>query len=178
MQNELMSPKEKTARIIAIVIFSLVMAALLTAIITDAAIFSQQIVGFFVAVFGSAIVFLFACILMVISCVLIFGVYVLKTEGFWPTKWASEAFHGVLNDIKVTESQVSTLITVRVVLIVVCLIIFVSAIVALSLAKSAKKENPKRKQKLTKAFGIVSLILSILGLFAAGVLILILSTIV
>ena len=45
-QSKDMSSVEQAARIIAIVIFSLVMTALLTALITDGAIFSKQILAF------------------------------------------------------------------------------------------------------------------------------------
>ena len=171
------TPLEKAARILAIITFSLTTAALLTAFISDASVFAQQIVTFFIAIFGSALVFLFACVCLLVSIILIFGVVLLKNNGFWPMQWASSAFHEILKDAVVTSEQISILITIRVVLIIICIITFISSIVVLALAKAVKKENPERKQKLTKTFGIISLIFSILGVCAAIVLILILKAI-
>ena len=71
----------KSIKTITIVSFSLVLAALLTAIISDIAIFSQQILTFIAAIFISAIVFLFAIVLMIVSIMLVFGVIILKNDG-------------------------------------------------------------------------------------------------
>ena len=72
-----------------------------------------------------------------------------------------------MSDLTVTSEQISILIMVRIILLVICVLVFAAAIVALCLAKKAKKENPEIKQGLTKAFSIVALILSILGMFIA-----------
>ena len=164
----------KAAKIIAIIVFSLVMSALTTVIITDIALFSNQILSFFMACLASAFVFLFACIFMVVSFMLVFGFYLTERDGFWPAKWASQAFNSVLEDAKVTPQQLQALLAVRTVILVVCFVAFVASIVSLSLAKAAKKKNPEIKQKLTKTFSILALIFSIFGVFAALVIILIL----
>lgn len=163
------------ARIIAIIIFSLIMASLVTAIATDLSIFSEQIFGFFGACIASAIVFLFGCVLMLFSIMLVFGFYLLNSEGFWPGRWATAAFYDVMKDIKITQVQLNALITIRILLLTICIVVFIASIVALSLAKSARKKDPEIRQGLTKTFSILSLIFSIFGAMASGVLLLILT---
>lgn len=74
----------KSIKTITIISFSLVLAALLTAIVSDVVIFSQQILTFIAAIFISAIVFLFAIVLMIVSIMFVFGIIILKNDGFWP----------------------------------------------------------------------------------------------
>ena len=160
--------KMKAAKIIAIVIFSLIMAALLTAIISDALIVSKQIFGFIIALFASVIAFLFGLILMAISFVLVFGVYLLESKGFWPIEWARSTYNNVMADYVITTEQIGKLVMIRIVLLIVCLIVLIASIVALVLAKKVKKQNKEVKQKLTKAFSITALIMSILGIFVCA----------
>ena len=157
----------KAAKIIAIVIFALVLSALIGAVVSDVVIFSAQIAGFIVACIMAVAAFFIGIILMVLSIVCIFGVYLLEEYGFWPLTWTKNAFMEVMSDLAVTSEQISILIMVRIILLVICVLVFAAAIVALCLAKKAKKENPEVKQGLTKAFSIVALILSILGMFIA-----------
>ena len=175
--NNQMSKKEKVARIMAIVIFSTIFGALTLEIVSDIAIFSDQIMGFIGACISAVGTFIVACVFLFFSIVLVFGVYLLKKDGFWPLIWATSAFHSVLKDYEIAPWQLTTLIGIRVALIIICFLVFVTSIVVLSLMKSVKKENPERKQKLTKSFGIVSLIFSILGMLAAAGIILIISAI-
>jgi len=49
-------------------------------------------------------------------------------------------------------------------LILACVIALILAIIALNLNKYAVRENPANRSKLTKAFSVISLIFSILGL--------------
>ena len=74
----------KAAKIIAIVIFALILTALIGAIVSDIAIFSAQIAGFIAACIMAVAAFVFGIILMVLSIVCIFGVYLLEEYGFWP----------------------------------------------------------------------------------------------
>ena len=161
------SKKAKAAKIISIIVFSLTMSALATALISDIFILGKVIFGFILACFVSVITFFFAIILMVISIVLIFGAYLLESRGFWPGEWARNAYYDVMKDYHLTTEEISIVTIIRLVLIVVCLIAFVGSIVCIAMMKRAKKQNPEIKQKLTKSFGTLSLIFSILGLFAA-----------
>ena len=175
--NNQMGQKEKAARTMAIVIFITTFAALLLAIVSDIAIFSDQILGFIGACISAVGTFIIACVFLFFSIVLVFGVYLLKQDGFWPLVWATSAFDSVLKDYSIASWQLTTLIAIRIALIIVCFLVFVTSIVVLSLVKSIKIENPERKQKLTKAFGIVSLIFSILGMLAAAGIVLIISAV-
>lgn len=164
--DELVDQKAKAAKIIAIICFSLVMAALAAALISDIIIVGQQILMFVFACLASVIVFLIAVILMVISCIFIFGIYILESEGFWPLIWTQNVFNDIMNDAKMTTEQIQAVFIVRGVLFLICLVVLVLAIIALTMSKQAKGEDTKRKQGLTRAFGIVSTVLSVLGLFA------------
>ncbi len=166
-QNKPTSKIAKAAKIIAIVIFALVLSALIGAVVSDVVIFSAQIAGFIAACILAVAAFVFGIILMVLSIVCIFGVYLLEEYGFWPLTWTKTAFTEVVSDLAVTSEQINILIMVRIILLAICVLVFAAAIVALCLAKKAKKENPELKQGLTKAFSIVALILSILGMFIA-----------
>ena len=170
-----LSTKAKVAKIFAIIIFALIMTALAGALISDIILFGQQILYFIFACLASAVVFIIAIVLMMFSIVFIFGIYILENEGFWPAAWTENAFKDIMADAAIQNEQIAILIIIRFVLVFICLIVFILSIVALVMAKKAKKEGYVRKQGLTTAFSVVSLIMSIFGFFAAGVLILILS---
>ena len=170
----LTNPKAKTAKIIAIIAFCLVMSALAIAIISDVVIFAQQIILFVVACFIAAALFIIGILLMFVSIVFVFGVYLLEEYGFWPVNWAFNGFNEVLADAAITQEQANTLILIRVLLIIACVTGFILAIVCLALSNSAKKDGYQEKQGSTKAFGVISLIFSILGFFA-GLIILIIA---
>lgn len=182
MENEIKekpvyTPKERAARTLAIITFSVVMGALAIALISDGILFSGQIIGFVIACLGSALVFFLGCIAMLFSIVLIFGVYLIKQNGFWPGTWAKNTFLEVMRDYTLEPTQIRALVTIRLVLVILCILGFIAAIVTLALRKAAKKDNPEGKQKLTTTFGVLSLIFSILGGFAAAVIILIMSAV-
>ena len=157
----------KAAKVISIIAFSLVMTALLTAIISDIAIFSNQIGGFILAIIASAAVFVLGIIFMVMSIMMIFGIILIQNEGFWPMAWCKRTFHEVLADYTVTPSQIEAFKTIRIVLLVICIIVFILAIISSSLARKERKQNSEVKQKLTKSFSSISLAFSILGLVIA-----------
>ena len=167
--------KAKVAKIIAIVIFSTVVACLVLALVTDIAIFSNQILAFIGGCLGAIGAFIIGIVFLFFSIVLIFGVYLLEQQGFWPLTWASNAFHSAIADAPITAGQLEALVAIRIVIIVLCTICFGCSIAVLALAKKAKKENPDIKQGLSRTFGILTLIFSILGIFAALTLILLLS---
>ena len=108
--NNQMPKKEKAARIMAIVIFSTIFGALTLAIVSDIAIFSDQIMGFIGACISAVGTFIIACVFLFFSIVLVFGVYLLKKDGFWPLTWATNAFHSVLKDYEIAPWQLTTLI--------------------------------------------------------------------
>ena len=159
-----MSKEAKAAKIIAIICFSLVFAALGVALGTDIGIFLEQIVTFIIACVASAVVFLFSIILMVLSCVLVFGIFLLESQGFWPATWTANTFNEIMSGAPISEDQLILMRIIRIFLILACVIALILAIIAINLNKSAFRENPANKSKLTKAFSVISLIFSILGL--------------
>ena len=162
----------KAAKIISIVIFSITMACLLTTTVSDIAIFSEQIIKFLGYIIVTAILFIVMVIFYVISFVLIFGFYLQETYGFWPFTVTKNAFLEMLGDIKFYDYQLATLISIRWIVFVLCILCFVSSIVALSLNKAAKKKGFEGNRKPTKPFSVVTLIFSLLGAGVAGVILL------
>ena len=158
---------KKEIKILAIVCFSLIMAALVTAIVSDAIIVGQSILGFVLALIIAVIAFIVGVILMIISCMLIFGIYLLDQEGFWPIAWAESAFKDVMKDYQVTQAQIDTLITIRIVLLVICIAVFITSIIVVRHVKQIKKQDKTIKRKPTEGFGKALLVLSILGVIAA-----------
>lgn len=154
----------KAAQVLAIIVFALVLSALLVAIISDIAIFAQQIFSFLFACFAGVIVFIFAIILMLISLILVFGFYLLTDRGFWPIQWASEVFKQIIAENKISQQQIMAFGIIRVVLIAICALCLILAVVALILNKATPKLE---RAKVSTPFSVVGLILSILGIIAA-----------
>ena len=162
---------KKEIKILAIICFSLIMAALVTAIVSDAIIVGQSILGFVLALIVAVIAFIVGVILMIISCMLIFGIYLLDQEGFWPIAWAESAFKDVMKDYQVTQAQIDTLMTIRIVLLVICISVFIMSIIVVRHVKKIKKQDKTINRKPTSGFGTASLVLSVLGTIASlGVL--------
>ena len=159
-----MSNDAKAAKIIAIICFSLVFTALAIALGTDIGIFLEQIITFIVACVSSAVVFIGALILMVLSCILVFGIFILKSQGFWPATWTANTFNEIMSGAPITEDQLILMRTIRIFLILACIISLILSIIAMNLNKAAVRENPKNRCKLTKVFSVITLIFSILGL--------------
>ena len=167
---------QRAALIISIVCFVLVFGLLLLAIISDILIFAQQLIMFVVAVLGAAVAFMFGFILLVLSCVLIFGVYIIESVGFWPYDWAKQAFTEIIKDAEITNAQLNFLIGVRIALLAGCIFVFLSAVAALVFVTIAKKQNKnigvKIRQGLTRAFSIISIVFSVMGFFMALIVLL------
>ena len=157
---------KKEIKIIAIVCFSLIMAALATALISDAIVIGKSILGFILALVIAVIAFIVGVILMIISCILIFGIYLLENDGFWPITWAESAFKDVMKDYQITDTQINILFTIRIILLVICVAVFIMSIVALSHVKKVKKQDKTINRKPTSGFATTSLVLSILGVLA------------
>ena len=165
----------KATKTLATICFYLILAALVSAIISDIIILNQQILGFIVAIIASVVVFLFAIFLMLVSIILIFGIYLLKQDGFWPIAWANNTFHEVMRDYQITQGQLNDLFVIRIILLVVCITALVIAIIAKARIKKEKKKDPELKVGHYKGFANASLVLSILGVLACSGIAVILS---
>lgn len=152
------------AKIIAIVVFALVFTSLIAGIIGDIVLFSDYIKNFIAGIIIAVLVFIIGFVMLVLSCILVFGIYIIQSSGFWPITWAITVFKTILSESTVSAEQVSNFTIFRFVLLVVCIVLLLSAIASLILLKIAKKANPEQKFKPTKPFDIVSIIFSSLGI--------------
>ena len=157
----------KVTKTLATICFYLILAALVSAIVSDIIILNQQLLGFIFATIASVVVFFFAILLMVVSIILIFGIYVLGNNGFWPLSWANSTFNSIMNDYKVTQGQVDDLFVIRIILLVVCITAFVIAVIAKIRIKIEKKKDPTIKVEHYKGFAIAGMVLSLLGTLAS-----------
>ena len=165
----------KVTKTLATICFYLILAALVGAIISDIVILNQQILGFIVAIMASVVVFLFAIFLMLVSLMLVFGIYLLKQDGFWPTTWANNTFHEVMSDYQITQTQLDSLFVISIILLVICITAFIIAVIAKTRIKKEKKKDPELKVGHYKGFATASIVLSILGVLACSGIAVILS---
>lgn len=164
MQKERYLPKT-----IAIISFILTFTMLTAAIVSDIAIFGEFIFNFVVACVLSPYIFLASILIWLISCVLVFGIYITEEYGFWPLDWTMEAFKEIVGDAQITQQQIDLFRNLRVVILAVCLVSFILSIVALKMHKKAKIEGFERQRM--KGFAIPSLIFSLFGiLMGIGIL--------
>ena len=169
---------KKYTTVLASIFFSLIIAAILTALITDGVIIGEHLIGFATALMVSAMTFIFGIILMVLSVMFIFGIIVLQNNGFWPMEWARTTFKEVMKDYPVSQSQIQTLLIIRVVLLVICLIVLIMSIIVSAQVGKARKENPEVKVKPARGFAIASRVLSIIGIVVCTGMLVILATVV
>ena len=161
----------KVTKTLASICFYLILAALVSAIISDIMILNQQIFAFIFAIIASIVVFLFAIFLMLVTIILVFGIYLLGSTGFWPLQWAHNTFHDIMADYQITQGQVDDLFVIRIILIVVCITAFIIAVIANARIKKEKKKDPTVKMGYYKGFAVAGLVLSILGVMGSfGVL--------
>lgn len=156
---------ESNKKLLAIISFVLVIVCLLTAIISDFVIFSNVITTILGGIIISVIAFVIMLIGFVASIILIFGVYLIKSYGFWPIKAAFSLFKEILNDIEITASQVEAFKTVRIIIIVICLIAMIIAIVAMHKDEMIPGKVPlKGMSKTAMILAIIGIVIG-LGMF-------------
>ena len=153
----------KGAKALAILAFLFVLGAFVFALISDFTIFSDQIKGFFGGIVGAIVTFIAGCVVWLITIIFVFGIPLTQNEGFWPLKWAANAFHDALSENPLTESQISTFTAIRIVIILICALAFILAIIALAV-------NRRPKAKGAVALGILSILFSIFGVLASVVM--------
>ena len=149
-------------KILAIIAFVLVMVTLVVAIISDIAIFAETIMTFVFGTLFAVLAFVVLVVAMLASCILIFGVYLLSEHGFWPLDLSIKLYKEILDSIHITEQQVIAFRGFRIAFLIICVITFIMAIIALH-----KDELISPKVPL-KGMSIVALILSILGILTAA----------
>ena len=152
---------EKKQKVLAIVGFSIVMACLLIAIVSDIVIFAEAIIMFIAAIFASCFIFLVCLILMIISIIFIFGLFIIDSEGFWPLTTATNTYYEIIADSQLTSTQIGIFIGIRIALLLLCIAGLVLVIIA------SKKENKTDKPPL-KPMRILTIIFAIFGILAAA----------
>ena len=109
------------------------------------------------------------CIAMVITCIFIFGIFLLKENGFWPLKVTIDAFKDIIHSIEITSEQISTFQTLRIVFLIVCITTLILSAIA--------KHQPKGTKVPLRGMSVATFVLSILGILAAFSLLVISSNI-
>ena len=104
---------------------------------------------------------------MIVSIILIFGIYVLGSNGFWPLSWANDTFTSIMNDYQVTQGQLDDLFVIRIILLVVCITAFIIAVIAKIRIKIEKKKDSIIKVRHYGGFATAGMVLSILGTLAS-----------
>ena len=143
----------KVTKTLATICFYLILAALVSAIISDTIILNQQLLGFIFAIIASVVVFFFAIFLMIVSIILIFGIY--------------DTFTSIMNDYQVTQGQLDDLFVIRIILLVVCITAFIIAVIAKIRIKIEKKKDSIIKVRHYGGFATAGMVLSILGTLAS-----------
>lgn len=142
---------------LSIAAFVIVMLALVIAVITDIAIFSNVIKTFLAAIILSSVLFVFLVAAFLVSFILIFGFYLVKEHGFWPLNVSMNTFKEILSEIEITASQLASFKGVRIGLLIACGIALIIAIVA----KSIRLEDGK---KPLNGMATTAMVFAILGL--------------
>ncbi len=144
---------------LSIISFTLVIVTLLAAIISDCIIFHEAILTFLFGAIFSAVVFVLLCAVMLLTIVLVFGVFLLQNYGFWPLNASLSLFKEILSDIQITSQQVTTFQGLRIAFITICILLIIFSLVVLK-----KKEDTQTAAKY-KSLSFVSLAFAILGVF-------------
>ena len=152
---------ESNKKALAIISFSVTLTVLLAAIISDIAIFADAILTFIAGTIVAAVAFVFLIILMIMSCILVFGIIILQNHGFWPLNLTYEFYQEMLHDIKISPEQISLFQGLRIAFLIICIITLILASIALH-----KDEMINEKVPL-KGMSVVALIFSILGIVTA-----------
>ena len=137
------------------------MLSLLTAIISDVVIFREFIGAFFGGIIisiGAFIVFIAA---MVVSCMLVFGVYLLQEYGFWPVDLSVKLFKEIIGSVEITNQQIEVFRGWRIALLILCIVALILASIALHKDEMVNKKVP------LKGMSIVAMIFAILGIAVA-----------
>ena len=150
--------------IIALIAFIMCFISLALALIFDVASFSQVILKLLAAIIVPIILFFLLFILFLASFVLIFGFFLVKEYGFWPLTLSIQIFKEIIGEIVFKPNDIDKFINMRIILIVLCSLILISAIVSKVLHKvDVKKLNIKPNIK-SKKFSTAAIVLSSIGL--------------
>ena len=153
--------------IIALIAFIMCFISLALALIFDVASFSQVILKLLAAIIVPIVLFFLLFILFLASFVLIFGFFLVKEYGFWPLTLSIQIFKEIIGEIVFKPNDIDKFVNMRIILIVLCSLILISAIVSKVLHKvDVKKLNIKPNIK-SKKLSTAAIVLSTIGLITS-----------
>ena len=161
--NKKVSGLAKAARIIALIVFSVMMACLLATTVSDIVIFSKQFFNLAIAILVAAFLFIVLTIIYLVTYMLVFGFFLISF-GFWPFSITEDVFLDIVFTDKINYSQVASLITIRWIVLVFLMHCIAGAIVALALNKASKVKGNEGNTTPTKSLAVTVLVFSALGL--------------
>ena len=156
----------KAKKVLAIISFTLVMSALLFVIITDISIFYKAILAVVGGIIVSIFAFFFLFIFMILSIVLVFGVFIIKEYGFWPLNFSLGLFKEVLGGIEISSEQMGMFVIFR----IIVLVILVATLIMSCIAKHRSEEIPKPP---LRGMSVAATVLSIMGIVSGFIALLI-----
>lgn len=157
--------KQKSeSRLISNLCVASIVILILAAVVFDLIVFAEVILKFVAALILPCIAFVIFFVAMIASCMFIFGIYLLEEYGFWPLTLSIQFFDEIMGDITFTTSQLESFRAFRIVLIVLCVAVFVMAIVGKSLAKNDKKNENYMAYHSSNGKCNASMVFAILGI--------------
>lgn len=156
--------KPITGKTLSILSFVFIWVILLGSIISNIAIFAENMLVVFGAILISAFIFFILFVFMMLSCVFVFGVYIIENSGFWPLSATAEIFNSIIINAEIKPSQIDALFTNEIIILILLGIIFILSIIALAINSNFKKKNPELRARSPKVFGTLSLLFSIFGI--------------
>lgn len=177
MDNNSNSGKKKAASVLATLSLVFAILSIFLAIGLDVFAFKEAIFKFIFALILPIPAFIIFVMLMVVSCIFIFGFYLLDQYGFWPLDWAINLFKEMMGDIKITADQIFLFRVFRIVLLVICFSLLTMAIVSKVLDYEKKEMVPevvegeeppiKKKDRTTGATSTVAIVFIVLGILVS-----------
>lgn len=161
------SKKTRPYEIISLVSFIMCFVAIIFAIIVDLTSFKEVILNLIAAIIVPSILFMMLTVLFFASFVFIFGFYLVKIHGFWPTKITISFFKEILKDIVFAPNDKTRFMTLRIVLIAICALILVSAIISKILKNIDVKKNSIKPKLNNSKLSTTAIILSSLGIIVS-----------
>lgn len=167
------SKPKSTAKLLANICLIGTFLAMATAIIVDFVTLSEVIIQFVFSLIVPVIAFFVLFVAMVASWMLIFGVALTEQYGFWPLDISWDIYKQIIGEIKIDPDKLAIFRGVRIGLLVVCIVLYITAIVARIMNRKYKKEGEIKLYRSTKRRAKTAMFFLFFGIVvAAGALVL------
>ena len=165
--------KKSPAEVLSIVSLIVVISAIPLAILFDVISLRYVILQFIACLIVPVLAFFVLFVAMIASLILIFGIFLLEQNGFWPLSVSIGLFKDMLGSITISQQEIDLFKIFRIILIVICLSVFILSIVSRALDKANANIEERPIKREIKGRTKASIILSILGMIVStGALIL------